>query len=301
MSAPSRTVITPDNAIVYRHLYELRQRGMTEGSIEARRLALARMARVMRVPLLAATAADLEAWRAGLRVTNNSVAHYASHARQFYGWAWRKGLIGCDPTADLIIPKLIRGLPRPASEEDVMAAVLAAPQPLRAMLVLAGWAGLRCKEIALLRRENVLDTTTPPVLIIARDATKGTRERIVPMSGFVLGELRAFGLPRSGFVFRRMDGKPGANKPARVSQRLNRWLHEHGLAITAHRFRHRFGTMAYRQRRDLRLVQELMGHRDPQTTAGYAAYFHADAVDLVDALPVPVLQELDQAALCAAA
>jgi len=34
-------------------------------------------------------------------------------------------------------------------------------------------------------------------------------------------------------------------------------------------------------------VQELMGHNDPATTAGYAAFDQADAAGAVAALPVP--------------
>ena len=35
--------------------------------------------------------------------------------------------------------------------------------------------------------------------------------------------------------------------------------------------RHRFATQAYRTGRDLRAVQELLGHAKPETTARYAA------------------------------
>jgi hypothetical protein len=37
----------------------------------------------------------------------------------------------------------------------------------------------------------------------------------------------------------------------------------------------------------LRAVQELLGHSDPGTTAGYAAYANASALAAVNGLPVP--------------
>ncbi|WP_458316186.1 tyrosine-type recombinase/integrase [Mycolicibacterium brisbanense] len=38
--------------------------------------------------------------------------------------------------------------------------------------------------------------------------------------------------------------------------------------LTAHTLRHRFATTAYAAERDLRAVQELLGHVSPVTTAG---------------------------------
>ena len=82
-------------------------------------------------------------------------------------------------------------------------------------LVLAGWQGLRSVEIARLRRERVLETLRPPALLIARGATKGTRERVLPLSGCVLADLRAHGLPSAGYLFLRRDHR-GAGAEVQV-------------------------------------------------------------------------------------
>ena len=60
-----------------------------------------------------------------------------------------------------------------------------------------------------------------------------------------------------------------------------------GFAATLHQLRHRFGTAAYDVDHDLRVVQELMGHATPATTALYAAISSASAVATVQALPAP--------------
>jgi integrase len=278
MSVPER--------ILARHLHELELLGQSDGTIYARRRAILRMAALIDVPLLEATHEDLAAWRASLQVTDNTVVHYASHARQFFDWAVSKGLAGQNPAAGLLVPFLARGLPRPIGEDELMAAVTGAPARIRPWLVLAGWAGLRAKEIALLRRESVLDTTIPPVLLVARDATKGHRERVVPMSSFVVSEVRPH-LPRAGWVFPRPDGSPAPNRPSRISQAANAYLHAAGITATLHQFRHRFGTVGYSLTLDLRLMQEQMGHARPETTALYAAYNQPGALDMVEALPVP--------------
>src|SRR5258707_9951734 len=177
------------------HLDELRLLGQSEGTIYARRRAILGMASLIGTPLLEATPEDLRGWRAGLRVTENTVTQYASHARQFFGWAVEAGLMERNPAAGLLVPVPSRGLPRPIGEDPLFAAVAAAPARIRPGLVLAGWAGLRAKEIAYPRRERVLDTPDPPVLLIARGATKGNRERIVPMGSWVVDELHPYGPP----------------------------------------------------------------------------------------------------------
>lgn len=273
--------------IIERHLNDLRLKGHTPGTIYARRRALVRMAALIGTPLWSASEEDLRAWREALTVTDNTVRQYASHARNFYDWCIAQGHVEDNPAARLMVPLKVRGLPRPISEEDFIHAVTGAPRRIRPWLALAGGAGLRAKEIALLRRDRVLDTRRPPVLLIAADATKGRRERLVEMSTFVLGELRAHGLARAGYLFPRADGRPGPNTPARVSQAANAYLHAAGIEATLHQLRHRFGTELYALTRDIRLVQEKLGHADPATTAGYTAYSTTAAAEAIEALPAP--------------
>lgn len=271
---------------VGRHLDNLRLRGLSPGTVEARRRALARLGRALPGGLLAAGPGDLAAWRAGLRLAPKTVGCYVSHAYQFYEWAVVTGLLEANPAGGLPVPRPPRRLPRPVSEADLLLALAAAPARVRPWLVLAAWAGLRAKEIALLRRECVLDHAASPVILVADGATKGHTEHVVPMSTFVLAELRPV-LPARGWVFRRADGRPGPNDPATVSHVANRHLHSCGIAATLHQLRHRFGTQTYRISRDLRAVQELLGHADPASAALYAAYDNAAAAAAVEAIPAP--------------
>jgi integrase len=285
----------PADLAVERHLDWLRMRGLAATTIRDRRLILTAAARTLGVPLADAGHDDLMAWRQGLTawpsrrpLAAGVITTRVSALRQFYSWAIGDGLItGPNPAARIPVPRRPRRLPRPVPEADLMAAVDAAPPRVRLWLILAGWAGLRCKEIALLRRESILDTAAMPVAVITSDATKGRRERAVPLSPFVLAEIRRAGLPAAGWCFPRCDGQPGPNTPARVSELANDLLHGCGLATTMHALRHRFATAAYQASRDLRLVQELLGHADPQSTAGYAAIADADAAAAVAAIPVP--------------
>jgi integrase/recombinase XerC len=260
-------------------------KGFSGDTIAGRRRFFARLERELDIPLEAATAAILTEWRAGLTVSDRAVIRYVSHLRVFYGWAVGYDLRADNPASRIPVPRSGRLLPRPVSHGQLTAAVTAAEYPVRLWLILAAWAGLRAKEIALLRRENILDTAPEPVLLVAADATKGHSERVVPLKAFVVAELAAAPLPPWGFAFPRADGRPGPNRPSRISQRCGDFLRREGLAVSLHQFRHWFGTEAWRASRDLRLVQELLGHQSPVTTAGYTLYSSAAAAAAVAALP----------------
>ena len=274
--------------LVRAHLEYLQQCGRSARTIYQRNRSLVRLAAALAVPLIEAAATDLAAWRANLTCGEEAVKHYVGDVRQFYRWAIEHGhYAGDNPAARLPVPRVGRRLPRPMADDRLFAVVELADDRIRPWLKLAGWGGFRAKEIALLRRQHILDTANPPVVLIVHDATKGRAERIVPLSQYVLAELYSHGLPAHGWVFRRRDGRPGPNTPHLISTLCNRFLHEQGYDDTLHQLRHRFGTMMYRQTKDLRLVQELMGHADPRTTAGYAAYDQADAAKAVGELPAP--------------
>ena len=276
-----------DDNVVAAHLRQLELRGQTPDTVYCRRRALARLAAALPVPLLEAAPADLQAWRESLSVGPATIVAYVSHAREFYRWAIAAGLTDHNPAEGLPVPRLPQRVPRPIGERDLFAAAAGAPPRIRPWLALAGWCGLRAREIALLRRECVLERHRPPVLLVAADATKGRTERIVPLHDYVLEELAEAGLPRQGWVFRRRDGQPGPNRPWIVSHLCNRYLHEAGHPETLHSLRHRFATVTYQDSRDLLLVQGLLGHAQPSTTAGYARWDQAAASDVISRIPAP--------------
>jgi integrase len=275
--------------IIDDHLRWLSLEGKSSQTIAERRRLLIGLHRHLGTPLLAATEDDILGWREAMTwACDATILAYTSHIASFYTWAIDRGLIdGRSPAARIPRPRIGRRHPRPISTDDLFRALDSAPQPIRLWLVLAAWAGLRCKEIALLRRDCIQETAEEPTVFIAGNATKGRHERIVPLAPFAVDETRAAGLPASGWAFRRRDGKPGHNTPTRVSQITNDYLHSLGIAATMHTLRHWFGTGSWRATHDLRVVQEMLGHADPATTALYADWDRPAAAAAVGALPVP--------------
>lgn len=228
--------------------------------------------------LLTATPQQLRDWRASLTVEGNSVLTYVTGVRSFYRWAQLTERLIVDPTVDIPLPKRRKGRPRPISDHLLRHAIVNAPKRIRPWLILAALAGLRCAEIAGLCREDLLDTADQPVIMVMG---KGGKERIVPLSPQIWGELVTYGLPKFGPVFLRRDGQHGPNSPKMVSQLANAYLRSIGVKETLHQLRHRFATKAFGVGKDLRVVQELLGHASPTTTAVYADYCNEDAFNTV--------------------
>lgn len=236
--------------------------------------------------LLEVTPADLEAWRAALTVADISIVAYVAGVRVFYAWLTAAGRIPRNPALTIPTPRLGRRLPRPIGDEDLQMAILHAVGRVRAWLVLAGYAGLRCCEIATLRRDAIYEHAADPYMIVLG---KGNKERAVNMSPYVWTELKLFGLPRRGWVFPRLDGRIGHTPAGSVTRYGNLHLRDCGLQETMHQLRHRFGTVGYQETHELRELQELMGHARLDTTAGYAAHSRRRAAALVNAIqPKPV-------------
>lgn len=273
-----------DTEAIGEHARWLQLRGCTATTITARRGVLRRLAASQ--PLLEAQEADLLAWRAELSVGDMAVINYVSHVRGFYGWAAEVArIIPASPALRIPSPRLPRLLPRPVSEDDVRLALACPPPDIRAWLVLAGWAGLRAREIAYLRRDSIFDRASRPVLLVTTGAGKGGDERVIPLSRFVLAELDRYGLPTSGWAFRRRDGQAGPNSPTRVSFMAGSYLHECGITSALHGFRHRFATQLYAACGDLTVVQSLLGHKKIETTMRYVKWSQVAAAQAVEELP----------------
>lgn len=269
------------------HLDHLRLRGLSATHIKARRRAVERLdgwldADRARPTILAATPDVLSDYVRRLpRTTARSLYVEMSHLGAFYAWCLEHERSRVDPMRKVPRPKLPKLLPRPMSEGDVHMAIEAATGRIRVWLVLAAYQGLRACEIAVLDRSDVLDTLPMPALVAHG---KGRKDRVVPLGDRALLELRAYGLGRRGPLFPRPDGKPGPTSAHRVSVVANDYLHGLGISDTLHSLRHRFATMTYAGSQDLLVVAALLGHADPATTAGYAAYSNLAAQAAVRSL-----------------
>lgn len=247
------------DTVVERHFDWCRARRLSPKTLAARRTALRSLRAHATHPLLYLTHDDIQSWQQWLEaraVATTTLCGYLSHAAQFYDWAVDERLIDTTPMARIRPPKAPRYLPDPVDDVDVDRALQLAEPDMRAILGLAGYAGLRAAEIAGLDWRDV--NTRHQTL---RLHGKGTKDRTVHAPPPLLQLLEA--LPgRRGPVIPRLDGQPRPNQPSTISHRANDFLHDvAGLeAHTLHDFRHRLATRLLEEGADVRVLQEVLGH-----------------------------------------
>lgn len=267
VDAYGAVMLSDDDGLADLHLSQITARGMSPLTVRARRSALRRLAAWLGAPPMGASPAQVHAYLEARRrtVSSNTIRNELAHLRAYYSWLVRHDYRRDDPTAKVDTPRLVKPHVQ-AADDDALAEALEQADPAdRAILALSAFAGLRAAEVASLAWRDI--DTRRATITVRRG--KGGRTRVVGLSGPVQDALDA--LPhREGPVIPRRDGRAGHNAPYQVSKRASALLGGRAGGFTLHQLRHRFATVAYAGTRDLRAVQDALGHTSPATTAIYA-------------------------------
>lgn len=249
--------------------------GRSQGTIQQRRWWIGRLAEVAPDPWRVTTQ-QLAVWLSCPDWSPETRRLGRASVRTFYRWAVIAGHLERSPAEHLNAVRVPRALPRPTPSSVLAEALAIADDRQRLALMLASYAGLRRAEIAGLHTGDIGDDNL-------RVTGKGGHQRFVPLHPELAAELRAeVGRRRRGGHGSGWSGQwatvPGwlfpsdlqdaPLTPAHMGKVVRRCLPE---GWTTHTLRHRFATSAYKGTRDLRAVQELLGHMKPETTARYAA------------------------------
>lgn len=179
--------------------------------------------------------------------------------RALFRWMQTVGRRRDNPALSLIRPRVPARPPRPCPESVLAAALAVADDRLRLMVEAAAFCGLRRAEIARMHSDALTRTEDGWGITVHG---KGGKVRVVPVSDRMASAVAA----RPGWTFPgRTDGHLA---PATVGIMVARELPGDW---TCHTLRHRFASVAYRQDRDIRAVQELLGHTSVTTTQIYTA------------------------------
>jgi len=205
-----------------------------------------------------------------------SVQRRLSALRGFFNYLIRERVIEANPAADIRAPKAPKRLPK-TLDVDQVASLLErkAADPLSrrdlAMMELLYSSGLRLAELAGL---DVVDLDLADRT--ARVLGKGSKTRILPVGRQAIVALRVWLSERATLVKPGVTalfvGQGGRRLGARaIQQRIRRWAagSELGIPVHPHLLRHSFATHLLESSRDLRGVQELLGHADISTTQIY--------------------------------
>lgn len=185
---------------------------------------------------------------------------YYGHACSWFSWLAVHGHIGDDPTAVLRRPTPPRPRARPLSDRELAAAVEAASGDDASFLMLGYLAGLRAHEIAKFHGRDIDDSRIHVV-------GKGGQSEMVPAHSALVALAATY--PRDDYWFPSPMAGRAHLAAGTVSDRVSRLFTSLGIAGSSHRARHTYGTRLLRGGANLRVVQDLMRHRDLTTTAGY--------------------------------
>ena len=181
-----------------------------------------------------------------------------------------------NPANDVRAPKVTKRLPE-SLDPDQMARLLDIPpgdsfvMRDRAIMELLYSSGLRLAELVGLDVDH-LQLAEGMVRVLG----KGNKTRIVPVGSIAVDVLKKWLLERTTLakpeekaLFVGRGGKRLG--PRAVQTRVGLWARRQGLSmhVYPHLFRHSFATHLLESSRELRGVQELLGHADISTTQVY--------------------------------
>lgn len=237
------------------YIQHLRAAGRAKGTIRIHSYYVGKMAGLSPCPAHLTTR-RLEAWLATGNWAPETLRSAQSVARGFCTWATREGLYKTNPAEGLSPITIPLGIPRPAPDSAITAALYAADPRSRLLIRLGALAGLRACEICKVKGKDFDGQTL-------RVTGKGGKTRLVPIVDQEL--IEALG-SCPGFLFPGLT--EGHLSAGHVSKLLARALPD---GYTGHQLRHRFGTVAYRKTKDVLSVATLMGHAKTDTTRRYVA------------------------------
>ena len=205
-----------------------------------------------------------------------SIQRRLAALRTFFGFLLREGALQRNPALEIRAPKAVRRLPH-TLDVDQMGELLAhrptGPLQVRdlALMELFYSSGLRLAELTGLKLRD-LDLKTGQVRVLG----KGSKERIAPVGSMAIKALQLWLAARAGMAAPDQQavfvGRNGAALgPRAVQLRVAALARAAGLAqhLHPHMFRHSFATHLLESSRDLRGVQELLGHANISTTQIY--------------------------------
>lgn len=270
-----------------RYGYWMEAGGASPGTVRLRRTYAERYLRHLESTgrsLVDATVSDVagflsnQSWKPATRATARS------SLASIHAWAVIENMREDNPVDGVRGVRIPPSPPKLCSESDYENALEAARGQYRDtfVLLLAGYAGLRRNEIATLHADNITDRGL-------RVTGKGGRTRMIPVHPILQPYLDA-AQATGGWFFPGSD--PALPVCSRTINRIvNRYLPD---GFSTHSLRHRFATMVHYGSKDLRAVQELLGHSSLATTQRYVSVSHDDLTLAVGSLHANIKEAVDE-------
>lgn len=192
----------------------------------------------------------------------------------FSRWLHLEGVIAKDPCVGIRAPRRPRGEPRPLETGSVAKLLAVAPDTrARAIIWLEVGLGLRRIEVHRLKVEDWLRRDQ-----LMRVTGKGSHERTVPVISGAAKALDAYlseWPATSGPMIRSTTNLSRSLSTSALSHYMATWMYAAGIkraprdGVNGHALRHTAASDVLDASGDLRVVQEMLGHRDLATSSVY--------------------------------
>lgn len=213
------------------------------------------------------------------KFATSTISRNVATLKAYFGYLYRAGYIGTDPTIQLKAPKIEKKMPEILTPKEVD---LLLSQPSmktnkgirdRAMLELLYATGIRVSELISLK---LSDVNLSASYIHCQDVN---RERIIPFGSMAKNILKIYirearpamvDNEAEEVLFTNCNGTPMSRQG--FWKLLKKYAKNAGIQtdITPHTLRHSFAAHLVANGADLRSVQEMLGHSDISTTQIYA-------------------------------
>jgi integrase/recombinase XerD len=228
---------------------------------------------------------DIGSFVQNLEGPPRTINRRVSSVRSFHRFLLDEGVVTDDPAKNVLCPAIPERLPKALRIDQVQALLesISGDDPValrdRALLELLYATGARISEAVGLAVDDVVDMGGGAVDAI-RVTGKGSKQRVIPLGGYAQAALEAW-LVRGRPALIGGSGRPGPSLflGARGGplSRQNAWLilkdraekASLGLTLSPHTLRHSCATHLIQGGADVRVVQELLGHRSVTTTQIY--------------------------------
>lgn len=251
-----------------------------------------------------ATEADIKAYRSYLveaEYEPGTIAHKLTVIRRFYAAAQERGFRKDNPAAGVKPPRdrsAEDDIPY-LSEEELARLLAAVPRDgkeasLRDLALLA-FLGLQARRQIEAHRASVEDIRPDGSMLVHGKY----HDTVIQLRADVLSLFQQYVSKRGRVIpdkmgtplFVAVGNRAGGRRLSRRGIRLiiDNYLCAAGLkreGLSGHALRHTAATAAYAATRDLRAVQELLGHRNPRTTSRYAHIVHRRENNVAEAINI---------------
>lgn len=220
---------------------------------------------------------DYIAWMQQNGQSRATIARRFATLRSYYKFLTREEYMDTNPILEISTPKLEKKLPDFLYIEEVNT-LLASPGEDdtisirdRAILETLYSTGIRVSELVALNLSD-LDLEAGMVKVMG----KGGRERFVPIGSYAIRAIKRYLEKRPELLSKEEDALFLNRWGERISDRgvrflIGKYMRRAGIGkrVSPHTLRHSFATHLLNRGADLRMVQEMLGHKSLSTTQIY--------------------------------